>query len=105
MTCQRHLHWPPCWRLVRPARRSRCAWSPAAARNYSDEPEELGRRGGLYVSSEEEGWERAVLLEVIVQPGVSSIPTGLRSTIARESRDLQKIASGKGKGREGVPRG
>ena len=55
--------------------------------------------------AQEEGWVRAGLLEAIANPGVSSIPTGLRNTIARESRDLQKLAPVKGKGKEGGPRG
>jgi len=55
--------------------------------------------------AQEEGWGRAAQLEVIVKPGVSSISTGLRSTIARESRNLQRIAPATGKGKEGGPSG
>ena len=56
MTCQRHLHRPPSWRVVRAAKRSRCARSPAARRSGQRRTgrECGGRRRGLFRG----GWER-----------------------------------------------
>ena len=53
-TSQRHLHRPPWWRVVRAAKRSRCARSPAAMRMRKNQ--KIGRTTAGPAEEDAESW-------------------------------------------------